>query len=283
MRLTRLILFALTLPVILAQTEAVSNETVVLRAGAFTLTKAEYEKLIPGFDRVSGAITSGASNQSVQTGRDAARLLALVSEAQRRGMDKDERMQALIRVRGYTLLANALLLELEKDIKKDEAGTKALWASKNNPYVQVEARHILIRYQGVKADKPGAKGLNRTEAQAKTTAAVIHEKLIKRADFSALARTSSDDEATANLGGILPPFARGVMTAEFEAAAFNLTDGGISEPIKTQFGYHIIQLIKKAPMPFESVKAALENIRAREKYDQLGKSNVELNENYFKP
>ena len=119
MRLTRLILLALSLPVIFAQTEPVSNETVVLRAGAFTLTKAEYEKLIPGFDRISGATTTGASNQSVQTGRDAARLLALVSESQRRGMDKDERMQSLIRVRGYTLLANALLLELEKDIKKD--------------------------------------------------------------------------------------------------------------------------------------------------------------------
>ena len=284
MKPTRLILFfaILAIPVTFAQTEPISSDTVVLRAGAFSLTKAEYEKLIPGFDRISGAPTTGSSNQSVQSGRDVARLLALVSEAQRRNMDKDEKMQALIRVRGYTLLANALLLELEKDVKKDEAGAKALWASDKNPYVQVEARHILIRYQGVQTDKPGARGLHRTEAQAKALSAVLREKLNKGVDFSALAKSSSDDEATADLGGVLPAFARGVMNAEFENAAFNLPNGGISEPIKTQSGYHIVQLIKKAPMPFQSVRAALENIRARERFEQIGSSGVELNQLYFK-
>ena len=283
MKLTRPILFILfSFHLIPAQAEQISNETVVLRVGNFTLTKADYEKLIPGFDRISGATTSGSFNQSAQTGREAARLLALVSEAQRRKMDQDEKMQALIRVRGYTLLANALLLELERDVKKDEAGTKTLWASEKNPYVQVEVRQILIRHQGVKADKPGAKGMNRTEAQAKAILSALRERLIKGADFSAMARSSSEDEATAHLGGILPAFSRGVMTAEFETTAFNLPDGGISEPVKTQFGYYIIQLIKKSPMPYESVKPALENIRARERYEQIGNSGVELNERYFK-
>ncbi len=283
MNLIQPILFVIFASLVIpAEAEQVPNDTVVLRVGNFALTKAEYEKLIQGFDRISGATTSGASNQSVQTGRDAARLLALVSEAQRRKMDQDEKMQALIRVRGYTLMANALLLELGKDAKKDEAATRALWASGKNPYLQVETRQILIRYQGVKTDKPGPKGVNRTEAQAKAILSVLREKLSKGGDFSSLAKTSSDDEATAHLGGILPAFSRGVMTAEFETAAFNLPDGGVSEPIKTQFGYHIIQLIKKAPMPYESVKAALENIRARELYEQIGKSSVELNELYFK-
>ena len=283
MKLIRPILFfVIASHSIPAHAEQVSNDTIVLRVGNFSLTKAEYEKLIPGFDRISGAATSGSSNQSLQTGRDAARLLALVSEAQRRKMDQDEKMQALIRVRAYTLLANALLLELEKDVKKDEAGTQALWASGKNPYVQVEVRQILIRHQGVKVDKPGAKGMNRTEIQAKSIIAALHEKLNKGADFSVLATSSSEDEATAHLGGVMPAFSRGVMTAEFETAAFNLPDGGISEPVKTEFGYHILKLVKKAPMPYESVKPALQNILARQRYEQIGKSGIELNELYFK-
>jgi hypothetical protein len=139
-----------------AASQAVADDAIVLRAGEFTLTKAEYERLLPGFDRASGAITTGASSQSKQSGLDVARLLALVSEAQRRKIDQDPKMQALIRVRGYVLLANALLVTLTDDAKKDDPGTRALWSSEQNNYVEVRARQILFRHQGVKTDKPGA-------------------------------------------------------------------------------------------------------------------------------
>ena len=275
------ILFSITFHAFAQQT-VVPDDTIVLRSGEFALTKAEYEKLVKGFDRASGATTSGASNQSPQSGRDVARLLALVSEAQRRDMDKTQEMLSLIRVRGYTLLANALLPELEKQIKMDEAGTRALWVSEKHTYVQVQARHILIRHQGVKVEKPGLKGLNRTEAQAKAAAVALHDKLSKGLDFATAAKSQSDDEATSNLGGTLPTFTRGMMTAEFEMASFSLPNGGISEPIKTGFGYHIIQVVDRSPMPFEKVRTALENIRARKLYEEIGSSKITLNDAYFK-
>lgn len=274
------ILFSTTFQVF-AQT-VVPDDTIVLRSGNFALTKAEYEKLILGFGRASGATTSGASNQSVQSGQDVARLLALVSEAQRRDMDKTQEMQSIIRVRGYTLLANALLPELEKQIKLDEAGTRALWVSEKHNFMQVQARHILIRHQGVKVEKPGLKGLTRTEAQAKAAAVALHDKLIKGMDFATAAKSQSDDESTSNLGGTLPAFSRGMMTAEFEMASFSLPNGGISEPIKTTFGYHIIQVVDRSPMPFDKVRNALENIRARKLYEEIGTSKITLNDAYFK-
>lgn len=274
------ILFSTTFQVF-AQT-VVPDDTIVLRSGNFALTKAEYEKLILGFGRASGATTSGASNQSVQSGQDVARLLALVSEAQRRDMDKTQEMQSIIRVRGYTLLANALLPELEKQIKLDEAGTRALWVSEKHNFMQVQARHILIRHQGVKVEKPGLKGITRTEAQAKAAAVALHDKLIKGMDFATAAKSQSDDESTFNLGGTLPAFSRGMMTAEFEMASFSLPNGGISEPIKTTFGYHIIQVVDRSPMPFDKVRNALENIRARKLYEEIGTSKITLNDAYFK-
>ena len=270
----------------LAQSNAaapVGNDTVVLRSGNFSLTKAEYEKLVPGFDRAAGAVTTGVGSQSMQSGRDIAQVLALVSEAQRRKIDQDPKMQALIQVRGYVLLANSLLLSLIDDIKKDEAGTRALWNSEKNNYVEVHARQILVRYQGVKTDKPGQKGTSRTEAQAKALAADLAKKLQQGADFGATAKASSDDESTRSKGGELPAFSRGAMVPEFENVAFDTPVGGVSQPFKSKYGYHIVQVVERRPFPFERVRPALENIRAKQKYEEIAASGIQLNDAYFKP
>ena len=97
---------------------SVSSDTVVIHAGSFALTKADYEKLVLGFDRASGALATGSSPNSEQSGRDVARLLALVSAAQDRKIDQDPVMQSTIRVRAYALLANSLLAHLKEEIAR---------------------------------------------------------------------------------------------------------------------------------------------------------------------
>lgn len=91
---------------------------------------------------------------------------------------------------------------------------------------QVHARHILVA----------------TEDEAKQ----IREQLVGGADFATLAKEKSTD-STKDKGGDLGWFGRGVMVPEFENAAFSLKVGEISQPIKTQFGYHIIQVLEKDP------------------------------------
>ncbi len=91
---------------------------------------------------------------------------------------------------------------------------------------QVHARHILVA----------------TEDEAKK----IREDLVGGADFATLAKEKSTD-STKDKGGDLGWFGRGVMVPEFENAAFSLKVGEISQPIKTQFGYHIIQVLDKDP------------------------------------
>ena len=261
----------------------VDHDAVVLRVGDFALTKAEYEKLALGFDNTSGAITTGGEAHKLQTGKEVARLLALVSEAQRRKIDQDPKIAARVRVRGYVLLSNALLATVTNDIKKDEAGTRLLWNSEKNNYVDIHARQILVRYQGAKAEAGGNKGVTRTEAQAKAQAAALYAKLKAGADFASVAKASSDDRATGIKGGELPAFTRGAMINEFEEVAFALPVGKVSEPFKSKYGYHIIEVVERRPFPFEKVRSGLEYIRAKQKVEEIGASSPQLDATYFKP
>ncbi|MCW1295180.1 MAG: peptidylprolyl isomerase [Candidatus Parvarchaeum sp.] len=68
----------------------------------------------------------------------------------------------------------------------------------------------------------------------------ILERINKGESFSKLAEQFSIDSSRRR-GGDLGYFGRGVMVKEFEKAAFSLNKGQVSQPVKTQFGYHIIK------------------------------------------
>ncbi len=73
----------------------------------------------------------------------------------------------------------------------------------------------------------------------------IQQKIAAGADFAGLARAYSEDPGTAAQGGDLGCFAVGRLVPEFEAAAFDLRPGEVSEPVLTQYGYHLILLHEK--------------------------------------
>jgi parvulin-like peptidyl-prolyl isomerase len=97
---------------------------------------------------------------------------------------------------------------------------------------QVLARHILV------------------ETEAEATA--ISELLASGVDFAKLAKEYSSDPGSAVLGGNLEWFGRGVMVAEFEEASFTQEIGVIGDPVKTQFGYHFIQVVTRQERPLSS-------------------------------
>ncbi|HEY8378119.1 MAG TPA: peptidylprolyl isomerase, partial [Nannocystis sp.] len=106
---------------------------------------------------------------------------------------------------------------------------------------KVHTRHILVRYKGAK--NADAK-IKRSKADAQKLAGEILAAARKPgADFEALAKKRSEDGSAAR-GGDLGSVGRGMFAPAFEAAAFALQPGEISEIVETDFGFHIIQRVE---------------------------------------
>jgi peptidyl-prolyl cis-trans isomerase C len=160
--------------------------------------------------------------------------------------DRDDFKTRLAFARNRLLMDNLLAVEgkaatTDENMKKvyEEA------AKQISGEQEVHARHILVE----------------TEDQAKK----IEGELKKGADFAELAKKESKDPGASD-GGDLGFFTKDQMVPEFSAAAFALEPGKISDPVKTQFGWHVIKVeekrTRKAP-DFEQVKPQIETYVVR--------------------
>lgn len=80
----------------------------------------------------------------------------------------------------------------------------------------------------------------------------IRQQILSGESFETMARIHSEDEGSASNGGLYTNVPKGRMVKAFEATALNLQEGEISEPIETEFGYHIIQLVKKSGKMYDA-------------------------------
>ena len=116
---------------------------------------------------------------------------------------------------------------------------------KSAPADTVAANHILVAYKGAKRASPQ---VTRTKDEARKEATRLAALARERdADFEALAKAHSDDPGSAPRGGALGSFPREAMTRPFSDAAFALQVGEVSNPVETEFGFHVSR-ISKPPM-----------------------------------
>jgi len=141
---------------------------------------------------------------------------------------QDQYKQALDNYKKFGFSDSDLRQIFEDNLIRDKLYAKI---TKDVPHVldEVWARHILV------AD----------EATAKT----VRDELVNGGDWSVLALKYSTDSGSKSTGGDLGWFPKGQMVTEFEDAAFNLKIGEISQPVKTTYGFHIIQVIGHEKRP----------------------------------
>jgi peptidyl-prolyl cis-trans isomerase D len=124
---------------------------------------------------------------------------------------------------------------------------------------QRQVRHILIE---VPSDAPP-----QVVEQGRQKAAELRTKLVAGADFASLARAESADPGSSEQGGDLGYFERGSMTPAFDEAAFTLPLHTLSEPIRTPFGFHLIEVTAIKPAsapPLETIRDTLRQRVQRE-------------------
>lgn len=133
------------------------------------------------------------------------------------------------------------------------------------------ARHILLEL----AADAGEDEVQKVRAEAEALVATLKD---KPDSFPALARERSSDPGSSSRGGDLGFFGRGVMVKPFEDAVFAAAKDEIVDPVRSEFGYHVIQLtdIKPASLrPFEEVRGEIE---AELKSQRAGQRHAELAE-----
>ena len=135
------------------------------------------------------------------------------------------------------------------------------------------ARHILLKDE---EDTPEARAATEKKAQE-----LLEQAKAEGADFAALAREHSADTGTAALGGDLGWFDDKMMVPEFTEAAFALAQkGDLSEPVRTAFGVHIIQLEEaRDQKPLETVQADIHFAIRKER--QSDRAREDIQELYF--
>jgi peptidyl-prolyl cis-trans isomerase C len=174
--------------------------------------------------------------------------IIMVSQAaeQKKLGETEEFKRRLAMLRNKVLMGLALQDEVKAALT-DEAFRKVYDEAVKSmtPQEEVRARHILVE--------------NEEEAKA------IAEQIKGGADFATLAKEKSKDPGAAE-GGDLGFFTKDQMVPEFADVAFKMYPGQVSNPVKTQFGWHIIKLEDKRQKPipeFEKVKDQIETFLTR--------------------
>ncbi len=168
-------------------------------------------------------------------------------------------------------LRDGLLLERMKaavteDVRVTEAEVEAYYKAHKADFVDSEARetrHILIA--PVQLNENGTMSTTPTEADweaARTEAEKVRSEIQNGADFDTEAGKYSDDASTRESGGDLGPVTRGQMVPAFEEAVFSLSKGELSQPIRTQYGYHLIEVTDITPEQELSYEEVKENIKS---------------------
>ncbi len=119
-------------------------------------------------------------------------------------------------------------------------------------------------------------GMEESELQKKKEKIFdIHQEITEGADFSEMVTRYSEDRQSAPRGGKMPPFTSNRIVPQFVKAIHDLDEGEISEPVRSDFGWHIIKLIERTPPPsYEEAYGDLRNRIQRDIRSQLGQEVV---------
>lgn len=210
---------------------------------------------------------------------------AAVDEVKKSYNLTDEQLQQAVSREGYTIAEyreqmrkqigryKLISEKVRKNVKVSEADVKTeydrMTRAEGEDY-EVHVRHILVAIPR-NASQP------QVDQAKRKAAAVAQEARQPGVDFAELAKKRSEGSSSSD-GGDLGFFKRGTMVPEFERVAFNLKSGEVSEPVRTQFGWHVLKLeeIRKlGTKPLAEARPEIEERLRRQQAERLTSQYME--------
>jgi foldase protein PrsA len=163
-------------------------------------------------------------------------------------------------VRKFFLDEKKVMSYFSKEIPEAKKKKQYEEEKKQGMLTEADVRHILISTD------------NRSKAEAKKKAEALVEQLRKGADFVKIAKENSDDPGSKETGGLyqyneMQPL--GQTVEAYRKAAMTLPLNKISDPIETEYGYHIMRVEKRKEIPYDEVKAQITDSMAIQKENEF--------------
>lgn len=255
---------------------AQAEDKVIARIGAEEIRQSEVEAYTKAMDPQQ-RMAMGPQMTKVYL-----ELRTLVAKARKDGLANSPEFAAKLKMAEFQMLATTLLerdgKELNKKLEVKDEDLKAYFESHKAQFKSPErfdARHILVK---VKGGPNGESGYTEEEAKARLEAVRVAlegrpavkaakgkkgAKAVPAQGWDVVAKTYSDDPGSKDKGGLYENIALGQFVPEFDKAVREQAVGKVGNPVRTAYGYHLIQVEKLSPaedQPFEQVK---EQIRQR--------------------
>jgi peptidyl-prolyl cis-trans isomerase C len=232
----------------------VAPDKVVVTVGSEKITAKVFDQLI---DTLPENQRPQARANRRQFADNLIKIKLLAQQARKAKTDQDPQFQVHKEYQIESLLAVYYINNYMRTIKLDDAEVRKYYDANRNDFERVKARHILIRIPNSRVPvRAGQKELSDDEALAK--AQELRKKILGGADFAQLAKAESDDVGSGANGGELGFFGHGQMVGPFDDMAFKLKVGDVSEPVKTPFGYHVIQVQAREGRNLDEVRPEIE-------------------------
>ena len=159
----------------------------------------------------------------------------------------------------FMVQTNTVFSDAKKQVTDEQIQSKYEEKAKENAFTVATVRHILIAFND-ENDKP-----LRTKEEALQRAQEVKAKLDAGEDFATLAKTYSDDPGSKDNGGLYENADVNDWVAAFKQAAIELPIGKISDPVETEYGYHVMRVEARSTKTLDEVKDDLKSEIAQTK------------------
>ena len=266
------------------------EDIVLATVGAATITEADFQAVVaqmPQQQQMMVQIVQGAKEQLVN-GLVERKLLAL--EGQKQGLEKSpEYLRGLAQTQDDLLAREYLRAQgpaLQEKMKLSDADLQAYFKVHEKDFTvpaKATARHILVMVKG-----PATNGQGVSDEEAKAKVAMIQGKLKAKlkgsnepkkiqAAFGALAEAYTDDPSSKPKGGLYENFDPKTMDPSFAKAVEAQPLGVVGEPVKSMYGYHLIEVEGRTPASqptFEQAKDKVQEAASKARQEEVWKALI---------